>query len=59
MAHKTIIPKPLVEQILDDMFASLETRQEFDTQTIESLKRLAQQGGLTKPKQVEKAIETA
>lgn len=59
MAHKTIIPKPLVEQILDDMFASLETRQEFDTQTIESLKRLAQQGGLTKSKQVEKAIETA
>ena len=58
MAQKTNIPKSLVEQIVDDMLSSLETCEEFDAQTIQRLKRLAQQGGLSKAAQVAKAIES-
>jgi hypothetical protein len=57
MAQQSTIPRSLVEQILDDMFANLEEREEFDVQTIQSLKKLAKRGGLTKPNQVAKSIE--
>jgi hypothetical protein len=59
MAENTTIPKSLVEQILDDMFVSLEAREEFDAQTVRGLRDLAQRGGLKKAAQVTKAIEAA
>ena len=58
MAENTTIPKSLVEQILDDMFASLDAREEFDAQTVRGLRDLAQRGGLTKPARVAEAIES-
>ena len=48
---------PLVEQILNEMFATMEVREEFDTSTIERLKQLVKNGDLTKAKHVGKAIK--
>ena len=59
MAENTTIPKSLVEQILDDMFASFDAREEFDAQTVRRLRDLARRGGLNKAAQVTKAIEAA
>jgi hypothetical protein len=59
MTQNTTIPKSLVEQILDDMFASLEAREEFDAQTVRGLRDLARRGSLKKTAQVTKAIEAA
>ncbi len=55
--EENAIEKPLVEQILDEMFAVIEVREEFDTPTIEKLKQLVKSGDLTKVKQVDKAIK--
>jgi hypothetical protein len=59
MAENTTIPKSLVEQILEDMFARLDAREEFDAQTVRRLRDLARRGGLKKAPQVTKAIEAA
>jgi predicted transcriptional regulator len=53
----SIIQKSLVEQILEQMFASIEKREEFDTNSIQKLKQLASAGELTKTKQVIEAIK--
>jgi len=58
MAEGNGIKKPLVEQILDEMFASIEVREEFDTPTIQKLKKLVVSGGLGEAKQVAKAIKS-
>ena len=57
MGEENAIEKPLVEQILNEMFAIIEVREEFDTPTIEKLKQLVISGDLTKAKQVDKAIK--
>jgi hypothetical protein len=59
MTEETLIQKSLVEQILDEMFASIEGREEFDAQTIQTLKQLAVSGDLKKATQVTKAIKLA
>ena len=56
MDEEHTIEKPLVEQILDEVFATIEVRDEFDAATIEKLKQLVKSGDLTKAKQVNKAI---
>ena len=57
MGKENAIEKPLVEQILNEMFAIIEVREEFDTPTIDKLKQLVKSGDLTKAKQVGKAIK--
>lgn len=52
------VPKSLTEQILDEMFASIEARAEFDTQIIQMLKQLALTGDLKKAPQVTKVIKS-
>jgi hypothetical protein len=59
MAPNTTIPKSLVEQILDDMFASLDAREEFDVPTVRGLRDLARRGDLKKTAQVTKVLEAA
>lgn len=56
MTKKTSIPKSLVEQILDQMFATIERKGEFDADLIEKLRQVALSGDLTNVKQVVKAI---
>ena len=56
MGEENAIEKPLIEQILDEVFVIIEVRGEFDTATIEKLKQLVKSGDLTKAKQVDKAI---
>jgi hypothetical protein len=50
-------PRSLVEQIIDEMFASLEAHPEFNADVIQELKRLAQTGDLKKAAYVTKAIK--
>ena len=57
MSQQTTVPKSLVEQIVDEMLASIEDREEFDPETIQRLKELSKCGDLTKPRQIAKAIE--
>ena len=57
MPDNTTIPKSLVEQILEDMFASLDAREEFDAQTVRGLRELARQGDLGKTAKVTKVIK--
>lgn len=57
MEEETLVQKPLVEQILDKMFAKLEGRKEFDAATIQKLKALAARGDLTKDAQITNAIK--
>ena len=59
MAEETIIKKSLVEQIFNEMFASIEGREEFDEKTIQKLKQLAVSGDLKKAPRVTKAIKSA
>ena len=59
MTEETIIQRSLVEQIFDEMFASIEGREEFDAQTIQKLKQLAVSGDLKKATQATKAIKLA
>jgi hypothetical protein len=53
------IQKPLVEQILDEMFAILQSQEEFDDETITKLKHLAASGDLQKPARVTQVIKSA
>ena len=56
MVERTDIPKSLLEQILDEMFANLEKRDEFDSNAIHKLRQLASSGNLTKQREVTEAI---
>lgn len=57
MTEETNIQKSLMEQVLDEMFASIEGRQEFDADTIQKLKQLAMRGDLTKETKETQIIE--
>ncbi len=57
MTEEISIQKPLTEQILDEMFASIEGLEEFDAQTLQQLKQVTKGGGLTKATQVVKALK--
>jgi predicted PP-loop superfamily ATPase len=59
MTSQSSIPKSLVEQILDEMFANVEPRKEFDKDTIDKLKHLAASGGLDKVARVTEVIKSA
>lgn len=59
MTTESSIQKSLTEQIFDEMFASLEGREEFDKETIDKLKHLAASGDLQKPARVTKVIKSA
>ena|GEM_PF-2595090 len=56
VGEENAIPKSLVEQILDEMFAIIEKREEFDSNAIQKLRQLASRGDLTKQKIVTEAI---
>ncbi len=51
------LQKSLVEQIIEEMFASLEGKEPFTPPTIQALKELAQRGDLSKATQVAKIIK--
>jgi soluble cytochrome b562 len=57
MTDQQHIPKSLTDEILDEMFATLSKREEFDKATVDELKQLAQAGELKKASQVTKAIK--
>jgi len=57
MEKKSRVQKPLVEDILDQMFAELERREEFDPATIENLRKLRTEGTLKKTPKVREVIK--
>jgi hypothetical protein len=59
MAEEISVQKSLVEQILDEMFASIGEQDIFDAQTIQRLKLLATTNELKKPTKVAIAIKSA
>ena len=59
MAKDVTVQRSLVEQILNEMFITLEERDEFDTHTIQRLKELAASGNLNKVKKVAESIKSA
>jgi len=58
MAKDVIIQQSLVEQILNEVFTTLEERDEFDIHTIQRLKELAASGNLSKVKKVAESIKS-
>ena len=58
MIQGSPIPKSLVEQILDGMFAEIGRREAFDEQVIQKLKQLAASGELAKPPAATQAIKS-
>ena len=54
---KSRVQKPLVEDILDQMFAELERREEFDPETIENLRKLRTEGTLKKTTKVREVVK--
>ncbi len=56
MGEISIVQKPLLEQILDEMFLSIEKQEEFDAETIEKLKKLATSGDLRKANVVIRSV---
>lgn len=59
MTEAASIPKSLTEQILDEMFTALQEVKEFDSGTIQELRKLALTGELKKAPQVTKAVKSA
>ncbi len=57
MEKKGSIRNPIVDDILDRMFAELEGRNEFDEETIKSLKELRTRSNLKKAARVRQAVE--
>lgn len=53
---KVIINQPFVKQILDEMFANIERKEQFDSLTIQKLKHLAPKGDFTDVSKVTEAI---
>lgn len=58
MSKKAEIQKPIAEQIFDELFVLLQEHSEFDTETIDKLKQLAQNGDLRKAQPILKVIKT-
>jgi len=56
MNEKKLVRKSLTEAILDEMFAQIEKREEFDTKTTQELKKLASKGQLHIASQIAEAI---
>ena len=56
MTGSAPVQKSLVEQILDEMFAALETQAAFDANTVASLKQLVSEGNLAKDAKVISAL---
>ena len=52
MKKGPLTQKSLIDQIIDEMFVSIEPLEEFDDQIIQQLKELASSGSLSKPKKV-------
>lgn len=59
MVEETTGQKSLVEQVLDEMFASIKRLSSFDAKTIQKLKQLAMRGDLTEETQIIEAIQLA
>ena len=58
MPQGIVVQKSLVEQILDNMFASIAQKEEFDVDTIRRLKKLAERGDLKKAPRVAEAVKS-
>jgi hypothetical protein len=58
MYGKATISKSLTQQILDKMFKSLESQEEFNDKIIQKLKRLADRGDLKKKEKITTAIKS-
>ena len=56
MAEKRTTNISLVEQIFDEMFTSIEKREEFDEVTIQKLRELGAREELQKAKEVSKVL---
>jgi len=59
MTGSAFLQKSLVEQILDEMFATLGAQPDFEADTIADLKRLAAEGDLKKDAKVISALRPA
>ena len=57
MTNKADTQKSIAEQIFDEFIVILQGHKEFDTETLERLRQLAQNGDLRKAQQVAKAIK--
>ena len=56
MTEEARIQKSLVEQILEETLARIETREEFDSLAISQLKHLVGSGAFTRAKEIAAAI---
>lgn len=56
--EKSPLQKSLVEQIFDEMFASIEEQKKLDNQTIQRLRHLVTIGGLKKLAEVINVIKS-
>ena len=50
------LEKSVLEQIVDEMFTSLDCKDPFDAHSVDLLKQLAQKGDLSKASRVQAAI---
>ena len=57
MTDQNHVQKSLTDETLDEMFAALEKREEFDKATIDGLRKLARAGELKKAPQVINVIK--
>lgn len=56
MSEEAILPKSLVEQILDETFGPLRENSTFDNRVLHRLERLAKNGELVKHQSVTNAL---
>lgn len=57
MSEGILTDKPLVEQILDDMFYHIAQQAEFDSDTVSKLRQLAETTRLAKSDQIVEVIK--
>ena len=57
MTKKKILEKSLVDMILEEMYEGIEKKAEFDSETIEKLKRLVATSDLKKASKVMEALK--
>ena len=57
MTDQKYLQKSLTDEILNEMFTTLEKREEFDKATIDGLKQLAETGELRRAPQVIKVLK--
>lgn len=58
MSKNTFVHQSLVNQIIEETFATLEKYNQFDTRTIQRLKELAKSHDLSKAQKVEDVIRS-